>query len=632
MRFSKTLIPLILILVIAAIVRFYKLPDQSLTHDEFSTLFRLEFNSLHDVIQIGMKEMDNHPIGTQVFYYYYTKLFGKDPGPVKFPIIIFGIFSVFMVYVIGKKWFNTSAALYSASFMAILQYAVAQSQIARMYGFGIPFILLMVYYWDKLIKDKFLWRNAIAYILAASICSYTHYFSLLFAAIVWITGAFLINKNQFKYYFISGLFIFLLFVPHLDIFFYQLSKGGIEGWLGKFSFSYFFKYISYIFHHSIVVSLVAIIPIVLFFKFRSTKNEINYRIISLVWFLTPMLIGFLYSYFRNNVIHERVLYFSFPFLLLFLASFMHKLSFKKDLILVISILIVGVGSLIIERNHFKYFNNHRYKLVANRLIDWTEGYGKSNLLTLKITHKRIDSCYNSWRNFDGSSTIYFDSSNNTRDLINLMENSTQEYLYFGRAEVTNPTYLAIVMNYFPQIVKKEFTISGEAYLLKKASAEQAKPCSYWNYYKNYDNQITSDTNNNFNSEYFANVELLIDTIIFSRNNIINIEANIKQIDSIGGAKLVWAMEKKGNPIDWRSCEIDDYILKDSSFNKVVFSIPLPDIKFPKNTQTKVYVWNPNNANYLLNDIKISTIPGNPFSYGKTNKIPFNKSRYCLNDF
>jgi hypothetical protein len=63
--FKKTVIPILIILLTASALRFYKFPEQVFTHDEFSTLFRLNYNNLNEVIQIGMRELDNHPIGTQ---------------------------------------------------------------------------------------------------------------------------------------------------------------------------------------------------------------------------------------------------------------------------------------------------------------------------------------------------------------------------------------------------------------------------------------------------------------------------------------------------------------------------------------------------------------------------------------
>ncbi|MGE4290104.1 MAG: glycosyltransferase family 39 protein [Salinivirgaceae bacterium] len=614
-----------IILLTASALRFYKFQDQPFTHDEFSTLFRLEYNSLKDVIQIGMRELDNHPIGTQVFYYYYTKLVGTGEMAVKLPIVLMGILAVYFVYLLGRRWFNNTAGLYAASFMAVLQYAVVQSQIARMYGFGILFVLLMAYYWDLLIHKKFALKNAIGYVLTASLCAYNHYFSLLFVAIVWITGVFIRKEIGVKNYFLLGLLIFLLFVPHLGIFFYQLSKGGIEGWLGKFEFTYFFFYLSYVYHHSWVVALAAILPILLLFT-KKIEHPV-YRKLVLIWFLLPMLIGFTYSYFRNNVIHERVLYFSFPFLLLFLASFIKRVSLKKEFIIVLSILSIGTSSLFLERHHYQLFTNNRYKLVAESLALWSRDINPEDLLIVKFTHKKIDEYYVNKYHQTKPEILYGEALPEIKDFIKLLENTHKEFLYFGRATLDNPTYLQIALKYFPKMLKKNYTVAGEAYLLQRNDKPFKWPCLYQNYevYLEPDNTI----DNISNQEFIGTIEALTDTLIFSDCNIIELETTIKQLDSVGGAKIVSSMEHKGKIIDWRAAEIDDFILSDTCFNTAMFTVPIPDIRLKKNTRVKFFIWNPNKAGYRVKNFSLITRPGNPYIYGGTESIPWNTEPFCI---
>jgi hypothetical protein len=636
MIIKKSILPIFIILLVATGLRFYSFSEQAFTHDEFSTIFRLDFKNISDVIQIGMKEMDNHPIGTQVFYYYYTHVFGTSEMAVKFPILIFGIFAVYMVYLLGKNWFNSTAGIYSASFMAVLQYCVAQSQIARMYGFGILFVLLMVYFWDKLISNTFNYKNAIGFILAATVCSYTHYFSLLMVIIVGITGIFIVKKSGRIKYLFSGFLVFLLFVPHINILFYQLSKGGIEGWLGPFYLSYFFEYMSFVFHHSIFVGLLVVLPIILFFKSKLQLSEKKYRLYAIILFIAPMAIGFTYSYFVNNVAHERVLYFSFPFLLLFLSSFIKKQSFKTELILVSAILFIGSASLVFERNHYYLFNNDRYKLVAKSLVDWQNEIPDDKLLSIKFTHQKIDNYYNQKYNYTDAQTVYGDSISDISAFLQLLSSTEKEYLYFGRAEIVDQTYLQSALLFFPEIIKKKYTEAGEVYLLKRSNKPMAWPGVFFEYTNNFDMEKVSNTNadsigNEYitDSEYIGTFEAIIDTLIFSRNNIIEVSAQLIQLDSIGGAKIVSSIEKHGKVVDWRGSEVDDFILNKSVYNTAMFSIPIPDIRIKNGELIKIFIWNPNKTYYKIKNFHIIVRPGNPYIYGGTRSIPWNTNAYFL---
>lgn len=117
------------------------------------------------------------------------------------------------------------------------------------------FSLIMIYYWTLIIKtsEKNFFKNICLFVLASTICAYNHHFSLLFAVIVGLSGLFMIKKKYVVKYIISGLVIFMLYIPHLSIFFYQLNIGGIgglDGWLGKPTNDFIIQYIWYILNFS----------------------------------------------------------------------------------------------------------------------------------------------------------------------------------------------------------------------------------------------------------------------------------------------------------------------------------------------------------------------------------------------
>ena len=208
-----------------------------------------------------------------------------------------------------------------------------------------------------------------------------------------------------------------------------------------------------------------------------------------------------------------------------------------------------------------------------------------------------------------------------------MENNHQDYLFFGRATLDNPTYLQIALKYFPKMLKKNYTVAGEAYLLQRHIKPFKWPCLYLEYEKSFE----SNNNKGFltNLEYIGTIEARIDTLIFSEFNIIQLETNLMQLDSVGGAKIVSSMEHNGEIIDWRAAEIDEFILSDTCFNTAMFTIPIPDIRLKKNTMVKFFIWNPNQANYLINNFNFITRPGNPYIYGSTEAIPWNIKPFCI---
>src|SRR5690554_8122667 len=88
---------LFLILMVTVVLRVFNLSEIPFTHDEFSALSRLNFDSFSALIHEGVK-IDGHPAGVQVFLYYWTKIFGISTIAVKFPFIIAGVISVYLTF------------------------------------------------------------------------------------------------------------------------------------------------------------------------------------------------------------------------------------------------------------------------------------------------------------------------------------------------------------------------------------------------------------------------------------------------------------------------------------------------------------------------------------------------------
>jgi len=186
------------IVIIAAILRFYKFSEIPYTLDELSALLRTNYDSYTDLINLGILR-DGHPAGVQSFLFYWVKIFGYSEAAVKLPFIICGIASVWLVYIIGKKWFNSTVGLLSAAFIATIQFTVMYSQIERPYASGLFFFLLFVYFWSNIIIEK---RNQlynwIGFSISAALCAYNHYFTLFSALIAAFFGLLLISRQHLK--------------------------------------------------------------------------------------------------------------------------------------------------------------------------------------------------------------------------------------------------------------------------------------------------------------------------------------------------------------------------------------------------------------------------------------------------
>ena len=640
MRLTNRLI-LLLVLITAIILRFVNYFEIPFTHDEFSALFRLDFGSFSELIEKGVK-IDGHPAGIQVFLYYWTKLFGSSEWIVKLPFTIFGILSVWLSYKIATKWFNETVGLITSAFLASIQFTVMYSQIARPYISGLFFSLLMVYYWSMLIKqpDKHFFKNIIFFILAASLCAYNHYFSLLFAAIVGFSGLFFIQKKYLFKYIISGFVIFALYLPHLNIFLYQLKIGGVGGWLGKPHNDFIIRYIEYIFNFSIF-SIIMTLGLVVFGAKGANLRNVNYKHYALfiIWFLLPFLIGFYYSKYYSSVLQFSVLIFCFPFLFLVLFGHIKLQKTVINLILVMLILSVNIYTLVFNRRHYDLFYHSIYKEI---LLDYNEVKKNSvNTLFIIDSHKKITNYYSEKLKID-IDFISYDSFSNEADLITFLEqNSNYTKLYFGCLSSINPLSIPIIQDYYPTIEWQRNYVGGTTFLFSKNSpSNNDTPIEYLgfetgtsNFWSSIDlSKITDSLSFSGEKSYIINNETEwgptfsedLNDIMLNENNFIDISLKARAIDNMDDVILVATLDADNGTIYWGGTNFNKFILPNQSNNKWItihHSIKLSDVYLNYgNIRMKVYVWNKGKRNLFIDEFKIKLRTGNPVIYGLNEKI------------
>jgi uncharacterized membrane protein len=146
---------LILIMFFAATVRFYGYHTWSLTNDELSALLGYSYGSLHNTI-FNYVANDFHPAGVQILIWFWCKIFGTSVTALRFPFVIMGILSVYLAYLTSRKWFNYHAAVLIAATLAVSQFAILYSQLARPYSAGLFFVLLTLHGWNGFV---FLQKN-----------------------------------------------------------------------------------------------------------------------------------------------------------------------------------------------------------------------------------------------------------------------------------------------------------------------------------------------------------------------------------------------------------------------------------------------------------------------------------------
>ena len=633
---------LLAVFVVAALLRFYRFWEIPMTHDELSAISRLRFDSFSDLIKLGIMP-DGHPAGTQVFLFYWTRWFGLDPFVIKLPFLLLSLFSIVLIYKIGKIWFSPETGLFASAVAATTQGFILYAQLARPYGFGLFFTLLAVYFWSAYFFNRRSVILLLGYILSAAVAAYMHHFALLFIAILGFSGFFYLRKRELKPYFLANLAVFLLYVPHLPIFFAQLKIGGIGGpgnWLDAPNLSFLFDYLSWVFHYSFWLSGVVVLSVILGGIFSNNKNDLGdfvlkKRITLFLWFALPILIGFAYSVWVNPVLRFSVLLFSLPYFFLFLFSFVSNLKSRIKTALLILLIATSLFSLVKERQHFTVFYHQPASQVVKNAIAHQEV--ESVFILANVQPYFLDYHLDIFKQKIPYHSFYGEQITPIQ-LDSLLSTLKEDALIVSGLL---PYQQRIVRKYFPYLVKHEKGFTYELALFSKTMKSTSLPnispvCSldlkqgngFWKY-KNESLSIDSINGSEILSVESENTWPLafrdsLKNLVPSRYKHIEITFDLKPSDSLFEVVLVMELKKGNELISWRGLNTRNYPIKQNAWNQVCFSMDLqeavPEEESIQNLILHAYLWNQSQNSFDILNSHIRVIEGNPLRYTLFNKI------------
>lgn len=591
---------LLIILIIGSAMRFYNYSSFSLSNDELSALNRLRFDSFRELINGGIW-VDGHPAGIQVFLFYWIKLFGNSEASIRLPFVIFGILAILFSYLTASKWFNKTTALFVAGSIAVLEFPILYSQIARPYEAGLLFSMLLSYFWTLILfdkKEREKWKQIliiIGFSLSISANFYNHYFNGLLTIIIGITGLFYLNKNNFKNYLIGGFLGILLFLPHVLITLNHLKLGGVGQWLGKPTKSWLFDHIEYIFNNStellIFVSVLFIVSIIIGWKKIKFSK---FHLFSLLFFLIPFLVGYFYSVIVNPVLQNSTLIFSLPFFLFFVFSFLKANLSKFNITTLVLFIALGIFSTVYQNKFYKTYHFINFKGISEKLISWNNEYGKENIShSININHPYYIDYYLQRENESIKFKQYANyGQEDMLELVKIVNKSTTPYFTYSRCLGNITEITDVIKTQYPYLISYfDFGGRSETMLFSKE-----KPDTFireHTVFKNFSYDYSKDslTYLDINKLEFCSdfSEILYKDVNLIKKIKVSVKAYLQ--DNAKEIHLVMALsEKDGETYEWRGIKFSNYI-ENESWGTVFLNYKIPELKFPLN-ELKVYIWNP----------------------------------------
>lgn len=475
------------IMLVAAVLRLWKLGQVPFMHDEFSALLRTRFDNFNDFIQQGIMP-DSHPIGVEAFLWLWVRIFGWSEFWIKLPFVLMGIGSVYLIYIIGRQWFNRKVGLFSAAFFAVSQFTVFYSQLARPYSAGLFFVLLMAVFWHKVVfGTKTTTGNYVGFALSAWACSLIQYFSIAQAGLIFLTGLFFLPKERRKAYWLSGIAAVVLFAPTLPIFYQQLFvSGSIGGWLAAPKSTFLLDFIQYTMNYSqlfmFAVGIVILLPLILG---KRSKLRQPLRWAGIAWFVIIFAIAFIYSLKREPILQHSTLIFSYPFVIIVAFSMFgtRTLSPWQTALVVAAILFVGTTSLIMERRHFDLMYHQGFDQIAAEMQQDKDQYGDKIQFATRTEIGEAAEFYQA--KTDVENRIVFNRIYNEEgDLVReaelgdfnrwLSEHHETPMLGFGWTDYVNPIWEATAVGNYPYLIEKKDWFTSRYLTLSKTPTEGAQ--------------------------------------------------------------------------------------------------------------------------------------------------------------
>lgn len=622
---------LVIIMLLAAMLRLWSYGSMSYSNDELSAITRALYPSFRELVSKGFY-VDGHPGGIQVLLFYWIKIGGTGAYWVRLPFVVMGIGSVLAAYFLGKRWFHKTTGLFTAAALAFLQYPLLFGRIARPYGPGLLFTILMVLAWTALVfprkqfTGKLPWKQILFLALTSVACMYTHYFSFLMVIIVGFSGLFFISREKRKPYVITYLIAIVLFIPHITITLNHLSYKGVGEWLGKPGVEWLPAYIFNAFNSSwIIMSMVLGIMVMSLIPKKPRLSLNHFRWLALSWFISVFVIAFLYSLLVNPVLQDSVLLFSFPFLLLLIFSFLaDEFNFNIKITL-LALLLIGTVDTIVLRKFYTKSHFDDFKGVAQKINDWQLRCGADKVTTTVVANNPF---YLNFYLKDLSGELTFAQYDNRggkdiKALISILQKSKTPYFIHAWTKPEPGEIRDIILNYYPYIIENqnfddlsEVTLYGKKCFTGMCKQEipvfeimnDFETNDLWGSDKSHLSSekrkagkysVKMDSSTEFGPTYTTTVNALGISLPLR----IRVDLQAWLPDSLSDASLVIALEdRQGKTYGWAGSDFSLYLDK-GKWGPAYFTYVLSEVRSPDD-KIAIYVWKPKKCIVYLDNIRI----------------------------
>ena len=235
-----------------------------------------------------------------------ARIFGLNEFAIRFPSVIFGVLTIWAVYLLGKELFNKNIGLVAAALITFLKIEILWSRQARPYQALQFFFVLGAWFIYKLAKEeKFNWRYFGGFLASGILASLMHGLGL----ILFFNGFLYLLISRFSWFkkkwIVLGLAIFLIFS-----YIFRVQLFSVFSQIGKINNLFYYRV--FLTHNYLLLCLLAFLGGI-FLIWRKNYQ----KLILFIIFLGVQIV--IVSFFLGQPF-TRYFYPVFPFIIL-LASY-----------------------------------------------------------------------------------------------------------------------------------------------------------------------------------------------------------------------------------------------------------------------------------------------------------------------
>lgn len=354
--------------ILALLLRIYKLTSSSIWHDEGYTMWLLKYDYFEIISRTAR---DVHPPGYYLLTKPWVQIFGTSEFSVRFLSLLFSVGIVFLVYKIIKDIWSEKAAFWASTFVALSPFMVRFGQEARMYGVVAFFTTLATYYFVRFIKTKNT-KYLLFYVPSMLVAMYTQYYAFFVIISHWvILGIF--SKGFFELrwrttikekvsvfsskWWLANVALLLGYAPWFPVAYAQVTRVSDSYWIkpewitertipGNVLNFAFYNHLDPIYYWSQglgkflywLIALILILGGVLIFK---NKKRLKTALSLYVFGFLPMVLVFIVSKIASPIYQDRYFPFSAVAVLAIWGVTISEIK-KKRLRYIFSGLIIGI--------------------------------------------------------------------------------------------------------------------------------------------------------------------------------------------------------------------------------------------------------------------------------------------------